>query len=120
MPGPSIQEQDVSNYWAQNYNPVTDVAATGHYYLESGRYGTMTQMTDGSMWFDHDDDGWFDVGRRFNENGSIDEFDGQWRNLTDGEMETAPSGAALLPEEPMSPVLEMWSSSSDTGWFLLE
>lgn len=91
MPGPSIQEQDVSGYWAANYDPVMDFAYEGTYGIETNSgivYGTMVGMTDGSVWFDHDNDGWFDVGRRYDETGNVEEYTGSWRKLPGEEMET--------------------------------
>lgn len=55
MPGPSLQEVDVSNYWAASYDPVMDFAQSGSYAIETDYgvvYGTMTFMSDGSVWFD--------------------------------------------------------------------
>jgi len=98
MPDPTIEERDVSNYWLDNYNPVLDTAMTGvyDYYDANGflRYGDFIMMDDGVGFFDHDRDGWWDVARRVDSSGNLEEFNGRdWRDL-------GPAGG--LHEEPES------------------
>ena len=114
MPGPTIQEQDVSNYWVQNYDPVNDFAYSGSYGIQTSSgvvHGTMVGMTDGSIWFDHDNDGWFDVGRRLDANGDVEEYDGRWRRL-ENDADQMPT------DEPQGFNLGMTETSYSSDWFL--
>lgn len=95
-----MQEQAVSDYWSEHYNPVTDLEGSGHVLWEDPNGDThwseITIMDDSTWWWDTDNDGWFNFATTGNPMmDDVNFFDG-YHGLNGTAGEPAGVGAAAI------------------------
>lgn len=138
MPGPTTNDFVVTAYVNQNYSGSYQTTSSGGFtYREYDN-------SPGTFWFDNDQDGWFEYGRRDEGQGEWSTFAGfYWDDIppppprfpTEDQDEADPNGLVMDPELDLESAGELFSSdpapfqqggdfspvssmSVDDGWFL--